>query len=567
MPRPVVRSLLLPGGFLLAGLAASGRFLFLDGWPHNHDGLAGFQRVEVFRLAFLSGDLFPVWTPLAQNGFGSAFPFFYHRLFNSLAALLSLVFGSTFAGVRASVPLLLAAGGLGMARLLLAMNLPPLLATGGGVLLVFANYTYQDWLVRGAFAEFAAFMLVPWMLLAALKTARGDRGAGAALGAALALLFFAHSAVFLFALPMLAIFFAVVAAGALEIAPDRWRLARSLAVAAAVTGAIAGPSLAGMALFRYWVSLDALSQKNLDVFRNFEPLGRYFVDFERGGSFDAAAYSVEIGRGFNSAAIVLFLLAAVLVARRRISRESLRGNGAAWALVLVVGGLALALQTPLGGELFRLPGARYASFPWRLLVFATPASIAFLALTVDLLRSASRPAARAAFAGVFAAAVLFQVMFGLTTPLASGTYTRAEVDASLRKETLAAGFGFSGEYLPPGIALPPPRPFLGATGCRVVSVSPPDVLRDPVEHPEFRAATEAVESSESCRVSIRQFANPFLDVDAGPVGRVSTAADGSILIEPGPGRRDVALRRRGLVAALVAELRGRPGGARDAARR
>jgi len=142
-----------------------------------------------------------------------------------------------------------------------------------------------------------------------------------------------------------------------------------------------------------------------------------------------------------------------------------------------------------------------------------------------------------------------------------------EVEASLRKETLAAGFGFSGEYLPPGVTLPPSRPFLGANGCTVVSVSPQDAFRDPVEDPEFRATTDAVESPGSCRISIRQFANPFLDVEAGPGGRISAAADGSILVEPGPGRGDLALRRRGLIAALLAEVRGHFGGARDAPRR
>lgn len=48
---------------------------------------------------------------------------------------------------------------------------------------------------------------------------------------------------------------------------------------------------------------------------------------------------------------------------------------------------------------------------------------------------------------------------------------------------------------------------------------------------------------------INQFANPFLAVDAGG-GRVETTAWGAILVRPAPGRSEIVLRRRGLLAAL-----------------
>ena len=68
--------------------------------------MACFQKVEVFRRAFAHGDLLPLWTPLAENGYGSPFPFFYHRLFNSLAGAVALATGSTpAAGI--AIPLLL----------------------------------------------------------------------------------------------------------------------------------------------------------------------------------------------------------------------------------------------------------------------------------------------------------------------------------------------------------------------------------------------------------------------------------------------------------------------------
>src|SRR5664279_2067809 len=152
------------GLLLVASLLACSRILVLPGWPENHEGVACFQRVEIFRRAFADGDLLPLWTPLAENGYGSPFPFFYHRLFNSLAGAVALGTGSAYTAVKVVIPLLLFAGALGMRRALLAMGLGPFHAACGALLLVFSNYAYTDWYVRGAFAEFAAFMLVPWLL-------------------------------------------------------------------------------------------------------------------------------------------------------------------------------------------------------------------------------------------------------------------------------------------------------------------------------------------------------------------------------------------------------------------
>ena len=58
------------------------------------------------------------------------------------------------------------------------MGLGEFHAVSGALLLVFSNYAYTDWVVRGAFGEFAAFMLVPWLTLAALGVVQGKPRAG-----------------------------------------------------------------------------------------------------------------------------------------------------------------------------------------------------------------------------------------------------------------------------------------------------------------------------------------------------------------------------------------------------
>src|SRR5664279_4720387 len=136
------------GLLLVASLLACSRILVLPGWPENHEGVACFQRVEIFRRAFADGNLLPLWTPLAENGYGSPFPFYYHRLFNTLAGAMALATGSVITAVKAAIPLLLFMGALGMRRALLAMGLGAFHAMGGALLLVFSNYSYTDWVVR-----------------------------------------------------------------------------------------------------------------------------------------------------------------------------------------------------------------------------------------------------------------------------------------------------------------------------------------------------------------------------------------------------------------------------------
>ena len=106
------------GLLLVASLLACSRILVLPGWPENHDGVACFQKVEIFRRAFADGNLLPLWTPLAENGYGSPFPFFYHRLFNTLAGAVALATGSAYTAVKVVIPLLLFTGALGMRRAL-----------------------------------------------------------------------------------------------------------------------------------------------------------------------------------------------------------------------------------------------------------------------------------------------------------------------------------------------------------------------------------------------------------------------------------------------------------------
>ncbi|HEX2799537.1 MAG TPA: hypothetical protein VHQ44_07685, partial [Thermoanaerobaculia bacterium] len=453
------------GLLLLASLLACSRILVLGGWPENHDGVACFQKVEIFRRALADGNLLPLWTPFAENGYGSPFPFFYHRFFNTLAGAVALATGSSYTAVKVVIPLLLFTGALGMRRALLATGLGEFHAGSGALLLVFSNYAYTDWYVRGAFGEFAAFMLVPWLTLAALGVVQGKPRVGWELGAVLSLIFFAQSTIFVFAFALVLVAFA----GALVLSRDGRRALANLGQAALVVLLVTGPFVLGIWLFGKDLDLDRLRTGMFSVFRNFAPLEHYLYDRLGGWTSSTGGYSVEIGRGFNTLSLVCFAVAAAGLARHGLSAARARETLSAWFLVVGSALCYLVLQTPLAAPLYRLmPPIQFIQFPWRLLAFSTPASIFVLCLSLDLLEAGRlRPAVRYGLRAALLFAVLFQVWYGVGRPPTDRIFSVKEIEASLTTERLAATSVFSGAFRPRGVSLPPPRPFLEATGCVV----------------------------------------------------------------------------------------------------
>jgi hypothetical protein len=428
---------------------------------------------------------------------------------------------SPAAATKAAVCLVLFGGALGMFRLLSALGADRVSATLGGAVLVFANYAYTAWLVRGAVAELAAFMLVPWLFLASFRLADGARLAGPALGVVMALLFFAHSAVFLFAAP--------IPAGALIASARPWReRARDVLLAVAAFAALAGPTAAGIARFKGDVGVDVLTGGVYDVFGNFQPLGYLLHDSGR-------SYSVEVGWRF-----VVPALAAAAVALRRGTRGRL-------VLLLALALLDVFLESRASSFVYRaVPPLRYVSFPFRLHVYLTVLAIAVLALS--LARAAPRLSPL-----VFVAVTAGQAAWALT--LESGArYPPAEIARATSPEGLSADFFWGGEYLPKGVRFPPPpppEPFVSISGGRILSVDPAEARERNVD----ADVTLDVEAGPACALSFSLFANPFLVADAGPGGTVEPGRSRTIVVRPAPGRRTVRLRRQGLFAALARSIR------------
>ena len=261
-------------GYVPVAVATAWCLVAFKGIPQTHDGL-GLVFIEAYRRAYRAGDWFPTWTPFGENGHGSALLILYHRLHAQLAALLALKTGTVVA-LKASIPFWLAVGGIGMRRYCRFHGVRPWVAWVCGTLLMTAPYATADWYIRGATAELAAFMLVPWGLRYASEFFVRRWGA-MRMALATALIFYAH---------MLTFYFFVVTAGLVmvhglvRLRHHGWRRVRSgigrgAAFVALLTCAI-GPAAAAVTYVTAFSGIGKIGMRTLPS--QFAPFNVFFAD-------------------------------------------------------------------------------------------------------------------------------------------------------------------------------------------------------------------------------------------------------------------------------------------------
>jgi hypothetical protein len=511
-----------------------------EGWPVNHELYIHFERVEAFRRAYRAGDWFPAWTAFAEHGHGDALPFFYHRLFNTIGSLFAITTGSTYFAVKLSVYLVMLVGLWGMDRAIADLGGSRLHRFLGACLVALSNYALVDWMVRGSTAELTAFMLMPWVFLYLLRALRAREG-GVGLGLSLALLFFAHSAIFYFAVLMLG---PIVAAQL--VAAHRRREALGATLRPFVVGAVAcavvcGPYVVAIAVIGRAFSLSELTRA-WSPLRFMQPIGRYFFDPSLGWS---PQFRFEVG---TSVLVAVALLAAVaLRVRARVNRTVV-------ATLLFALVFCFWLQTPLAGRFYRsFPGAGYLGFPWRLLCTLTVAFVLLLChLAARVARAGRGPRLIADVVLVLAAS--YQVAFSLVAQeRVKARYTRADIQAHLDALDLVT----VGEYVPNAVGgrrgLPAQsRPFVSGPGCVALSVAGSG---DPARNVHIQRVPITVTSTHGCQVALDQFTNPFLAVESDAAVSVTSSPQHTIVVQVPPGVVRFTLVQRSLWAVTWGELR------------
>jgi hypothetical protein len=501
----------------------------IEGMPLTFDGF-GLVFLEAYRRAYHDGDFFPIWTSFASKGHGSPFPIGYHRLHPQIFAAVALMTGSLRA-LKISVPILLIVGGVGARRLCRTLGVRPWVAWCSGLLLMSANYTVADWFVRGATAEFTAFMLVPWCIRYALKLF-DDAWGPVRLAASSALLFYAH---------MMTFYFFVIVATVIILGnlwhgrPFGWARLRTPvrrgAVFVALLTCAIGPYVAAMKYALAFCGISNLSMRTDN--EAFFDWSQYFVDpvFSWHRAEIEGAWSPEIGRW------TLFCLAVVVVSTRAARTAIWRRIG---GLALLSAFFIFVQRKPLSFLFDMLPGASKIQFPTRLLVYIVTVAIVCTAIGVEAALRSVVPWVRAVARTAPLLAVGGQVNLAYTTQksIAATNVARADIDTAMSNPVdittgKMAVYATWDLYLPKDLNVMPTTPFLQASdGCTVSSPrlthgAETSVVTDNAQCNGFTFTVHG----RGCTIHLNQFQSTLLRVDLSRPGDFHMAAEGTTIID------------------------------------
>ncbi|MGH8782176.1 hypothetical protein [Paraburkholderia sp.] len=461
---------------------------------NGHDTYISFSHVEIWASALRAGDLFSVWTPVDANGFGSPVPFFYHKLFNLVAAFLTLSTGDIVTGVRAGILLFSFVMFAGMDRCAAYLGADRRSRLVIGTICTLSPYTLVCIFERGALAEYSAMALVPFGIaqVIALFTARNRPRPVLMLSIVLMLLALAHVTIFVAAVGLLALFglFAIKRAPVAGIV----LLGLSGVATSLFVGLVYMP-------FAFWSSYFSPSQARLHGLPadNTVALIRIF--------------SPNPGSWFGWPVLAL-TIALAWQFRRRTGRLA--------SMVWIPGSIAVILllcMTRLAAPLWRTSDLLdFVQFPWRFLSLTTPLIFIVLAASIEQLAPTQRRYVQLG--------LLVMTLLNTGGMLASWHRVFSMIPvAELRHQVSSTGPGpdAGGEYFPArysaqlaatpdllarGAAsiLPSRRPLIEAGG----GCTSADILQMAyIASLHFEAHCASVGS-----IRVNQFDTPFLDVTA-----------------------------------------------------
>ncbi len=372
--------LILLSLLLWAPLLAPGYFL------HAHDARHSLIWLVELDQGIRSGFLWPRWAPDHAQGYGYPLFTFYAPLAFHIAEIFHLLGASVLGAIKIVWALATILAGVSMYALARRWWQPSV-AFVAGILYMAAPYHLVNMMVRGAFAEFVALAIYPWVILTfweVITRPSPRRIAWAAFS--LAALILTHSVTLMLLPPLLAllILYWLVGMG--------WRR-RAVPWRAILAGWVAG-LLGGMlaAIFllpvlaetRYIVVDQWLPAETYNYPQQFIYLFQWF-DFQWGYGF--ALPGPQDGMNFSIGLwLVIWGLAAAPLALARWKKGA--GGWGLWLGFLMAGLLAL-LATHAVSQPFwdAIPMIRLVQFPFRFLapatLFLTLAAAGTLAVLTD----------------------------------------------------------------------------------------------------------------------------------------------------------------------------------------
>ncbi len=371
--------LLLLSIFAWAPLLASGYFL------HAHDARHSLIWLVEIHQGVESGFLWPRWAPDHAQGYG--YPLF--TFYAPLAFLIAEVFNLLGAGILGAIKIVWA-----LATMLAGVSMYQLVkrwwgvgpAFVAGLLYMFAPYHLVNMYVRGAFAEFVALAIYPWVILTFWDVLERPDPRRVALAAfSLGALLLTHSVTLMLLPPLLVLLILYwLVWMAIRQRGVPWRPAL-----AALAAGVLGGMLAAIFLLpvlgetRYIVVDQWLPAESYNYPQQFLYLFQWF-DFQWGYGFALPGPNDGMNLSIGLWLVVLGIAALPLVMGKRLREASSDERDAfiSWGkLVLgfvLIAGMAL-LATLAPSQIFwdTIPMLKLVQFPFR---FLAPATL-FLTLT------------------------------------------------------------------------------------------------------------------------------------------------------------------------------------------
>ena len=368
-------------------------YYLMNGWPLNHEGLAWKMRTIVWAQHLYHLDLIPIWSSSDAYGMGSPILAYYHKLFYYLSGFIYLVGGSVLIALLIATGAFYSIGMAGMYACFRRFELNRYSSVLLAACLIYMSYTVSNVSVRGAFSEFSAMMLVPWVVYWCIRVLQ-DRRWNYWIVPILFLLFLAHTIILYYSMLIL------VATGAAFV------LDRKIAVAGKldfVKRATAGAGLLTLLIGIYLVPWFGLSE-HYDVssirLRGFTPefqLPRW-IEYFFYENF--AWYSLgHIDYRINPPIFIFPLVALLYIGHAWLTDTSGKHQSLlretrqiTYPVLLVVGMLIFfyLLNTRFGLPFYaRVPCADYIQFPWRLLTFISVFYLLLTGLTLRLVEKLS----------------------------------------------------------------------------------------------------------------------------------------------------------------------------------
>jgi len=358
-----------------------------SGWPVGDAYYNELILVQQYAAHFRHLDFFPVWSSSDGLGLGTPVLLFYQKTFFYVSGLLFILFGGALkATLVASIGLFLIVGAYGMRWALKVVTGSRLLWTVGSIGYLFTNYVFTDWLPRGDLPEFAALMIVPWLLYWCLNLVV-NRRASLLLIVIVPALVDAHSAIGLISV------FTLATAGITFLAVGGWRGLRAIwaRVAISVGGAVVllAPTL--LAELDFSANYDPATKVTTygHVYADFVPVSSYFLN----GGYDwlSNTHSLDLQIDFAIwvpiAAALLGLAAYLTVSRPGPRRwQWLRGVSIPGLVFLGASVLIyLLLQLHVSYGIYEvLSPLQTIAYPYRMLTFITPIGVILVVIIGDL---------------------------------------------------------------------------------------------------------------------------------------------------------------------------------------